>query len=472
MVQTLAQEEGNRLVLVSAEGHDERAEIAHEALVTQWPRFQSWLQAAAQTEAGGKRTLDALIPRAASWATTADEKAKKDRLATGAEREVFAKLADARPGWLSADERAFVKDSNALQRRDRRRRILTRSTLAALVALVFALVATTAVMQFQSAKVAFTYASEAQLKASEAEEAGKQARNERDRARAQLLAAQARLAENTIAGMERAGALALESIDLAGKSNRPIDADAMEVASSALAFFPLSILEHGGPVKSLVMLPDGRLASGGDRWIKLWPKDGNGEPTTLEHSNSASSLAVLPDGRLASGGYEGRKLWPKDGKGEPTIFEYPRYIFSLAVLPDGTPASGGDDGRIKLWDGKGEPTYLEHGENVLTLAVLPDGSLASGGDNGSIKLWPKDGKGEPTALEHGSAVLSLAVLPDGRLASGGYDGWIRLWPKHGKGEPTTLKHGDSVGSMAMLPDGRLASSGKGRIKIWLVEEGS
>src|SRR4051795_12184637 len=30
---------------------DQRAEIAHEALVTQWPRFQSWLQAAAQAVA-------------------------------------------------------------------------------------------------------------------------------------------------------------------------------------------------------------------------------------------------------------------------------------------------------------------------------------------------------------------------------------------------------------------------------------
>jgi hypothetical protein len=65
MLQALAEDRGNRLVLISGPEGDERVEIAHEALVTQWPRFQRWLQAAA----GDKRTLDELIERAARWAT-------------------------------------------------------------------------------------------------------------------------------------------------------------------------------------------------------------------------------------------------------------------------------------------------------------------------------------------------------------------------------------------------------------------
>src|SRR5215211_7919495 len=84
-----------------------------------------------------------------------------------------------------------------------------------------------------------------------------------------------------------------------------------------------AVLQHGARVDSLVVLPDGRLASGGsDGWIKLWPKEGRGEPIVLPHGTWVSSLVVLPDGRLASTSHDGRiKLWPKDGTGEPTVLQ-------------------------------------------------------------------------------------------------------------------------------------------------------
>jgi hypothetical protein len=45
-----------------------------------------------------------------------------------------------------------------------------------------------------------------------------------------------------------------------------------------------SILVQGSPVWSLAALSDGRLASGGDNGeVKLWPKDGKGEPIVLRH---------------------------------------------------------------------------------------------------------------------------------------------------------------------------------------------
>jgi WD40 repeat protein len=59
---------------------------------------------------------------------------------------------------------------------------------------------------------------------------------------------------------------------------------------------------------------------------------------------------VLADGRLASGGYDGKiKLWPKDGTGEPVVLTHGAAVRSLAVLADGRLASGGNDGAIKLW---------------------------------------------------------------------------------------------------------------------------
>src|SRR4051794_31367436 len=78
---------------------------------------------------------------------------------------------------------------------------------------------------------------------------------------------------------------------------------------------------RGQPVEA-PQLADGRLASGGgDGQIKIWPKDGRGEPVVLAHGRSVGSLAVLPGGRLASASLDGLiKLWPKDSVGEPLVF--------------------------------------------------------------------------------------------------------------------------------------------------------
>jgi WD40 repeat protein len=345
----------------------------------------------------------------------------------------------------------------------------------------------------------------------------RQAQLERDIARTQLLAMQARRAGAeaiTPDGIERAGALALESIALARDGARSAEADAVETVRNALTRLPLAILFHGSRVRSLVVLTDGRLASGGfDGLIKLWSKDqlwskdGAGEPVVLWQGSPVRSLAALTDGRLASGGEDGLiKLWPNDGAGEPVVLRQGSEVLSLAVLTDGRLASGGFDGQIKLWpkDGIGEPTVLRQGGEVFSLAVLPDGRLASGGFDGliklwpkdratepvrqgnpvrslvvlpdgrlassdlsEIKLWPKDAAGEPAVLRQDSPVLSLAVLADGHLASGGKDGRVRLWPGERAGEPLVLSHGRGVLAVAVLPDGRLASGGEdGLIKLW------
>jgi hypothetical protein len=112
MLQILAEDRGNRLILISGGEDNERAEISHEALVTQWPRFQRWLQSAADH----KRTLEALIDRAASWAAASGQEAKTARLATGAERQLFSDLSNAYVHWLSDTEINFVKASDELEK--------------------------------------------------------------------------------------------------------------------------------------------------------------------------------------------------------------------------------------------------------------------------------------------------------------------------------------------------------------------
>ena len=59
---------------------------------------------------------------------------------------------------------------------------------------------------------------------------------------------------------------------------------------------------------------------------------------------------MLADGRLASGGRDGKiKLWSKEGTGEPVVLSQGSSVLLLAVLADGRLASGGADGKIKAW---------------------------------------------------------------------------------------------------------------------------
>jgi hypothetical protein len=105
-------------------------EIAHEALVTAWPYFQNLLQQAADD----KRILDTLIPRAQAWAAEKDQRARRNRLATGADLELFAALRDRRKAWLSGDEHGLVEASvSAEQTRQQRQRWQFRVAIAASV---------------------------------------------------------------------------------------------------------------------------------------------------------------------------------------------------------------------------------------------------------------------------------------------------------------------------------------------------
>ena len=102
LLQKLGEDEYGRLVSVGAT----HAELAHEALITQWP----WLQGILKTNAADARRLARLMERAKEWSAAPDER-KASYLATGAERELFGDLAKRREDWFSKADRDFVAAS-------------------------------------------------------------------------------------------------------------------------------------------------------------------------------------------------------------------------------------------------------------------------------------------------------------------------------------------------------------------------
>jgi hypothetical protein len=87
LIAHLSSEEGGRLLLAG----ERSVEIAHEALITQWP----WLRTEGQKFGLDIDELARLMEKAKAWAKQATGDRPK-YLATGAELETFAALAERR----------------------------------------------------------------------------------------------------------------------------------------------------------------------------------------------------------------------------------------------------------------------------------------------------------------------------------------------------------------------------------------
>jgi hypothetical protein len=150
----LATENCGRLLLAG----EKSVEVAHEALITQWP----WLQNALHEGAADMRVLDRLMDNARRW--KAAGLSRNGYLASGAEREEFAALIDRQPDWPSGLEHEFVtaslEEGRRQQRETRRRRWTIRGLLAAVFLILIAAVIGVG-LALQNANVAAEQASKA-----------------------------------------------------------------------------------------------------------------------------------------------------------------------------------------------------------------------------------------------------------------------------------------------------------------------
>ena len=253
--------------------------------------------------------------------------------------------------------------------------------------------------------------------------------------------------------------------------------------SGALAGTLVGFGRHRSRLRALAVLPDGRLVSGGDDWIRLWDLAlMHIVPVELgRHDGMVRALAALGDGRVVSGGEDRRvRLWDPSMAASPVgLGSNGDGLLTVAVLADGRVVSGGLDGQVLLWDpaqGRAIPIVIGcHGRGVGAVAVLPDGRVVSGGLDGQVLLWdPAQGSTIPIVIgRHGRGVGAVAVLPDGRVVSGGHDRRVLVWdPASVSGARLALpfelgRHSRGVGAVAVLPDGRVVSGGEdGRIRVW------
>jgi WD40 repeat protein len=439
---------GSRLVTIE-EG---TVEVAHEALLREWPRLRRWLA----EDRDGRRLHRHLRQAALEWDAGGRDPAELYR---GARLASALEWRAQHEPELNATEQQFLSAARAAGDRARRRMQLVLAGILALLVLATA-----------AALLALDQRGQArdEARAAEAQRLGAQALNEEALDRALLLARQGVALDDSPAARDNL-------------------LDALRRVPAATAV----VSSGGDAVTSVALHPDGRALAVGDDdgrvvFVDALTRRRIGEPRQHQPPAGITSLAFSPDGeRFVSAGwdltgsfvdlFDGRtgRFVTRLGGSELTYVEAPTVHFSpdsrvLAVravedastrivrwdartgrrlgvrtLPGVAPALLGFAGSGELLvttGGEGDTTVIHDAVTLRPLrrfgvsgpvaALSPAARLvAFGARGGSIRLLDLDTGALRTARgRHEGPVVALRFDPGGeRLVSAGRDGRLIVW---------------------------------------------
>jgi cytochrome c len=190
-------------------------------------------------------------------------------------------------------------------------------------------------------------------------------------------------------------------------------------------------------------------------------------PTVRGHGGPIRALAVLADGRVASAGFDGAVIvWDvKSGRPEHFLRFHSSAVNALLVRRDGCLLSGGEDGKIVQWcQGSTAPSAVPsgHASSVSSLALAPNGrDIASGDWDGMIRLSATSPEESPrqvhkapvTALAYGHVIEPVTAGALAPLLSASYDGVVRLEGNASSTTRHTLQLPSPVNGVTALRNG-------------------
>ena len=466
-------------------------EVAHEALLREWPRLRSWID----EDRERIRIHRSLRAAAEDWLAhdrNEDWLYRGSHLLEAREWEQHGGLG------LAGDEREFLAASRAHARRDRtarRRRLAVAFGALALALVVITLVAIEAIKQRHDAE------------------------GQRNVTLSSKLALEAERLVNS--DPELGVRLALIALD-----KSPTDEEAaIALRQTTHAFYPYTTMRADSAVANAAAYsPNGeRLVTGGNDGVAiLWDasthrrlaqmpakhgaieaacysaagdriaigfEDGTVLVTDASlaaaremlHASkqSVGSVAFSGDGKLLAAGLGNGtvRVLAADGSGsDMTLPGHEGAVLGVDLNADGSRVvSSGEDGAVRLWNlhesGTGQVLYQSDGpENDV--AFSPDGRrIMAVGDDRMVRFWNgRTGAELPSVNGEGRQLNAAAFSADGhRFAAGGQDGVTRVWSTRG-GPPVAVLRGQRSRVLDLdfgRTEDRVVSAGEdGSVWLW------
>jgi WD40 repeat protein/DNA-binding SARP family transcriptional activator/ABC-type Fe3+/spermidine/putrescine transport system ATPase subunit len=472
------------------------AEVAHEALIREWPTLRAWLD----EDRAGLRLHRQLTDTTHEWERQGHD---PDLLYRGARLAQIREWSETHAADLNPSERDFLNAS--VQLAERAVRTLRRRALSLAAALVLALVAAAAAIFFGDQARKSTLVAEANARTALARElaAATISNLEVDPERSLLLGLQAAnvtyrvdgsVASEAEEALHRAVLASRMRLTLTGHTadvnNVAFSPDGNRIATVSLdgtaKIWDAStgqqlqtLVGHAGPVRGVAFGPDGqRVATAGDdRTARIWSSETGEELRTLRgYSDRVIRVAFSPDGRSLAATSLDRtaRLWDVASGEQVAVLSASEGLQAIAFSSDGRKlAAGGANGLLRVWDlpsGHELLTWVDaqSSEGIRGIAFSPDGRRLASAANASIGIvWDATtGQTLSTLIGHTNQVYSL----DGTmLATGGLDRKAKVWDASTGRELLTLSgHTAAVNAVAFSPDGtRLATASWDRTaRVW------
>ncbi|MBC7878530.1 MAG: PD40 domain-containing protein [Anaerolineales bacterium] len=478
------------------------AEVAHEALIREWPTLHGWLEEnreelrlhhqlteAAQEWIDMEREPDILyrgarLAQTQEWALTHQDEMNElemqflEAAIQFSEREVEEREAQRQRELESSRKLAEVEHQRAeeqvrnagqLKRRERYLvSVLGIAIIAAVTAGIFANRNNT--LALQNVTIAQT-----------AQAASTQAIADFNHSEAQRLAAEA---NSLMLNNGDTNVIALLSIRSLNMQYTPAG-DAVLTSLTNLAAPPREFSGHTDYIYGVAISPDGKyLATGSvDQTVRLWDM-ATGETIRVltGHTYTIDGVVFSPDGKyLLSGSHDGTaRLWEVATGQTVKVFPTTISMGNVAFSPDGKYfAAAYADSIGRIWDvttGQIVHTLAGHTDLLTRVAYSPDGKyvLTGSGDN-TARLWDSmSGEQVQVFAGHTHGISAVAFSPDGKTIATGDDASVRLWDiSTAKVVQEFSGHQTWISGIQFSPDGRFLFTGSGdrTARLWDISTG-